>query len=105
MCWQTWPRRIPPRWWSSWPPAWERATGLCNPGGRAVEGALLWEPLDEVGNGNAKGEYYLTDTVALARRRGLVCAAVEAPAEELIGINSRAELAVAEALLQGRLRD
>jgi bifunctional UDP-N-acetylglucosamine pyrophosphorylase/glucosamine-1-phosphate N-acetyltransferase len=71
----------------------------------AVDGALLWELLAEVGNDNAKGEYYLTDIVALARRRGLLCAAVEAPPEELIGINSRAELATAEALLQGRLRD
>ena len=83
----------------------EREIGLCNSGVMAVDGTLLWELLAEVGNGNAKGEYYLTDIVALARRRGLVCAAVEAPAEELIGINSRAELAVAEALLQGRLRD
>ena len=83
----------------------QRGIGLCNSGVMAVDGALLWELLAEVGNGNAKGEYYLTDIVALARRRGLACAAVEAPAEELVGINSRAELAAAEALLQGRLRD
>jgi len=82
----------------------QREIGLCNSGVMAVDGKLLWELLVEVGNGNAKGEYYLTDIVALARRRGLACAAVEAPAEELIGINSRAELAAAEALLQGRLR-
>ncbi len=61
----------------------ERGIGLCNSGVMAVDGTLLWELLAQVGNGNAKGEYYLTDIVALARRRGLVCAAVEAPADEL----------------------
>jgi len=82
----------------------ERRIGLCNSGVMAVEGALLWDLLGEVGNDNAKGEYYLTDIVALARRRGRLAAAIEAPAEELVGINSRAELAAAEALLQDRLR-
>ena len=82
----------------------QRGIGLCNSGVMAIDGALIWDLLGEVGNDNAKGEYYLTDIVALARRRGRVSAAVEAPAEELIGINSRAELAAAEALLQDKLR-
>ena len=55
-------------------------------------------------NDNAKGEYYLTDVVALARADGRPVAAVEAPAEELAGVNSRAELAAAEAVVQGWLR-
>ncbi len=82
----------------------QRRIALCNSGVMAVDGGLLWPLLAEVGKDNAKGEYYLTDIVGLARRRGLAAAVVEAPAEELIGINSRAELAAAEALLQGRLR-
>ncbi|HKF63368.1 MAG TPA: bifunctional UDP-N-acetylglucosamine diphosphorylase/glucosamine-1-phosphate N-acetyltransferase GlmU [Dongiaceae bacterium] len=82
----------------------QRRIGLCNSGVMAVDGALIWDLLGEVGNDNAKGEYYLTDIVALARQRGRVSAAVEAPAEELLGINSRAELAAAEALLQDKLR-
>ena len=82
----------------------QRRIGLCNSGVMAVDGELIWDLLGEVGNDNAKGEYYLTDIVAIARRRGFVSAAVEAPAEELLGINSRAELAAAEALLQGKLR-
>ena len=82
----------------------QRGIGLCNSGVMAIDGALIWDLLGEVGNDNAKGEYYLTDIVAIARRRGFVSAAVEAPAEELLGINSRAELAAAEALLQGKLR-
>jgi len=53
---------------------------------------------------NAKGEYYLTDLVALAREDGVQVAAVEAPAEEVAGINSRAELAAAEAVVQSWLR-
>jgi bifunctional UDP-N-acetylglucosamine pyrophosphorylase/glucosamine-1-phosphate N-acetyltransferase len=51
-----------------------------------------------------KGEYYLTDTVALAVERGWPCVAIEGPAEEGHGINSQAQLAEAGAILQGRLR-
>ena len=61
--------------------------------------------LRAVRNDNAKGEYYLTDVVALARGDGRSVSAVEAPAEELGGVNSRAELARAEAVLQGWLRE
>jgi len=82
----------------------ERQIGLCNSGVMAVDGRHLWSLLGEVEAKNAKGEYYLTDIVGLARRRGLAAAVVEAPAEELIGINSRADLAEAEALMQKRLR-
>jgi bifunctional UDP-N-acetylglucosamine pyrophosphorylase/glucosamine-1-phosphate N-acetyltransferase len=53
---------------------------------------------------NAKREFYLTGIVGLATERGLCCRMVELPAEELVGINSRAELAEAEALMQSRLR-
>jgi bifunctional UDP-N-acetylglucosamine pyrophosphorylase / glucosamine-1-phosphate N-acetyltransferase len=53
---------------------------------------------------NAKSEFYLTDIVCIARRRGLACGTVELPADELIGVNTRAELAEAEALMQRRLR-
>ena len=82
----------------------EAAIEFCNAGIWAIEGALLFDLLAEVGTNNAKGEYYLTDLVAVARRRGLPCRAVEAPAAETVGVNSRAELAEAEALMQRRLR-
>ena len=81
----------------------ERAIGLCNAGvlcapAHAFEGWLrAVQP-------SPKGEYYLTDCVALARAGGARVAAVEAPAEELRGVNSRAELAEAEATVQGWLR-
>ncbi|MEX0815107.1 MAG: bifunctional UDP-N-acetylglucosamine diphosphorylase/glucosamine-1-phosphate N-acetyltransferase GlmU [Dongiaceae bacterium] len=84
--------------------AGQRTIDLCNSGAMAIDGRRLFDLLDRVGNANAKGEYYLTEIVAVARRDGLACAVVEAPADELLGINSRAELAVAEAALQQRLR-
>ncbi|MFI4986834.1 MAG: bifunctional UDP-N-acetylglucosamine diphosphorylase/glucosamine-1-phosphate N-acetyltransferase GlmU [Alphaproteobacteria bacterium] len=82
----------------------ERALTLCNSGVMAVDGKRLFPLLERVDDQNAKGEYYLTSIVALARAEGLPCAYVEAPAEELLGINSRADLALAEAVVQRRLR-
>ena len=85
--------------------ATERTVNLCNAGvlcGGAAE-MLRW--LRAVRNDNAKKEYYLTDVVALARGDGWSVSAVEAPAEELGGVNSRAELARAEAVMQGWLRE
>ncbi len=79
--------------------------GLCNSGVMAVDGAVLWDLLDAVGNANAKGEYYLTDIVGIAAARGLRSAFIEAPEDELMGVNDRAGLAAAEAVLQRRLRE
>ena len=80
------------------------AVDLCNGGFMAVDAKRLLGLLDRVSNNNAKGEYYLTDIVALARQDGANCAVVEAPEAEFLGINARAELAVAEALVQAELR-
>ncbi|MFP6690197.1 MAG: bifunctional UDP-N-acetylglucosamine diphosphorylase/glucosamine-1-phosphate N-acetyltransferase GlmU [Alphaproteobacteria bacterium] len=77
---------------------------LCNSGIIAVDGGHLFSLLDDVGNDNAKGEYYLTDIVAGARARGLDCVHAMAAPEEVMGINDRAQLAEAEAVLQTRLR-
>jgi bifunctional UDP-N-acetylglucosamine pyrophosphorylase/glucosamine-1-phosphate N-acetyltransferase len=82
----------------------ERAIGLCNAGLFCAPAADMRRWLKAVGNQNAKGEYYLTDIVALARADGRSVAVAEAPADEVLGINSRAELAAAEAALQRRLR-
>ncbi|HWE71543.1 MAG TPA: bifunctional UDP-N-acetylglucosamine diphosphorylase/glucosamine-1-phosphate N-acetyltransferase GlmU, partial [Stellaceae bacterium] len=82
----------------------QRQITLCNSGVMAIDGKHLWSLLDAVGNSNAKNEYYLTDIVGIARARGLACAAIEAPAPEMMGVNSRAELAEAEAAMQRRLR-
>jgi bifunctional UDP-N-acetylglucosamine pyrophosphorylase/glucosamine-1-phosphate N-acetyltransferase len=83
----------------------ERAARLLNSGVMLVDGARLFGWLRQVGNDNAKGEYYLTDLVELARAGGATCAVVEGSEEELLGINSRVELAAGEAILQRRLRE
>ncbi|HYE47985.1 MAG TPA: bifunctional UDP-N-acetylglucosamine diphosphorylase/glucosamine-1-phosphate N-acetyltransferase GlmU [Azospirillaceae bacterium] len=82
----------------------ERAIGLCNAGLMAFDGRRLWQVVDAIGNSNAKGEYYLTDAVQVARSRGFACAVVEGDPAEVEGVNSRAELAKLERLLQERLR-
>ncbi len=76
------------------------ALTLCNSGVMAAPAALLFELLAEVRNDNARGEYYLTDVVELARRRGAATRVVHAPEDAVMGVNAQAELAVAEALFQ-----
>jgi len=80
------------------------AVDLCNSGVMAFDSGPLFGLLGRIGNDNAKGEYYLTEVIALARADGLSCAMVEGDAAELLGVNSRADLAAAEAILQDRLR-
>jgi len=82
----------------------QRTVGLCNSALMAIDGRLLFDLLAELRPDNAQGEYYMTDIVAIARRRGLRCAVVEADADEVMGINSRDQLADAEAVVQRRLR-
>ncbi len=82
----------------------ERAEGLCNAGVLCAEAGRMRAWLQAVRNDNTKGEFYLTDVVALARADRVLVAAVEAPEAELRGINSRVELAEAEAAVQARLR-
>ncbi|MCH7692729.1 MAG: bifunctional UDP-N-acetylglucosamine diphosphorylase/glucosamine-1-phosphate N-acetyltransferase GlmU [Proteobacteria bacterium] len=80
------------------------AIALCNSGVMAIDAGALPGLLERIGRDNAKGEYYLTDIVAMARGDGLTCAVVEGDEAELIGVNSRADLARAEAVVQQRLR-
>ncbi len=82
----------------------ERAVGLCNAGLMAFDGAVALALLERIGNANAKGEYYLTDAVEVARALGRTAAVVEAEVAEVAGVNTRAQLAEAESLLQQRLR-
>ncbi|MGQ2942790.1 MAG: bifunctional UDP-N-acetylglucosamine diphosphorylase/glucosamine-1-phosphate N-acetyltransferase GlmU [Blastomonas fulva] len=82
----------------------ERGVKLCNSGVTAVRTADLWSLLDRVGNNNAAGEYYLPDIVMLVIQDGDRAVVVETDPDELIGINSRAELAEAEAIWQARRR-
>ena len=78
----------------------QRAVTLCNSGVMSAPAQLLFELLAGVRNDNAKGEYYLTDVVGLARARGLQTRTVMAGEDAVMGVNAQAELAQAEALFQ-----
>ncbi len=82
----------------------ERAIRLCNSGVLCADRALLFDLIAKVGSDNASGEYYLTDIVALARARGLSAGVVRCDEAETLGINTRTELARAEAAFQTRAR-
>ena len=82
----------------------QKAINLCNSGMMVVSGKYLFSLLEKLTSNNNAGEYYLTDIVALADDIGLHCHVVEADASELSGINTRAQLANAEAVMQQRLR-
>ncbi|SMO35879.1 bifunctional UDP-N-acetylglucosamine diphosphorylase/glucosamine-1-phosphate N-acetyltransferase GlmU [Paracoccus laeviglucosivorans] len=81
------------------------AIRLVNSGVLAADAALLRELLPHVGNENASGEYYLTDIPALARAAGRRVEVVTCDESETLGINTRAELAAAEAAFQSRARE
>ncbi|NWG91405.1 MAG: bifunctional UDP-N-acetylglucosamine diphosphorylase/glucosamine-1-phosphate N-acetyltransferase GlmU, partial [Parvularculaceae bacterium] len=78
--------------------------GFVNSGVMAIASEFLARELPRLSENNAKREYYLTDIVAIARADGLFCAVAEADEEEVIGVNSRVELAVAERIFQDRRR-
>lgn len=83
----------------------ERACRVCNSGLMAVRSADLFDLLARVGNANAQGEYYLPDVVNIAIADGRPCAVVVTDgADEVAGINARAELAAAESRWQQRRR-
>jgi bifunctional UDP-N-acetylglucosamine pyrophosphorylase/glucosamine-1-phosphate N-acetyltransferase len=83
----------------------ERGVRLCNSGVMAFRVDDLAGLLGEIGNANAKGEYYLTDAVELARKRGLRAAVAVCPEDEVLGVNARDQLAAAEAIWQRRARE
>lgn len=82
----------------------EREIGLCNGGLMALDGRQALALLERVGNTNAKKEFYLTDAVALANAAGLQAVAVEVEEDDVRGVNTKAQLAETEAVLQQRLR-
>lgn len=82
----------------------ERAITLCNSGVIVCDRAVLFSLLSMVKNENAKGEFYLTDVIGLARSSGFRAEVVVADEEEMMGVNSRVELAEAEHEFQARRR-
>lgn len=82
----------------------EKLITYCNGGLTAISGQRALDLLDQIGNDNAKREFYLTDIVEIAHEEGLVVVATEAPFESVLGVNNRAELAAAERIWQQRRR-
>lgn len=82
----------------------ERNIDLCNAGVMAFAGSKALDILDRIGNANKKGEYYLVDAVAIVRDMGLEAVVIETTEDEVRGINTKAQLAEAEAVMQARLR-
>jgi bifunctional UDP-N-acetylglucosamine pyrophosphorylase/glucosamine-1-phosphate N-acetyltransferase len=82
----------------------ERRVRFCNSGLIVADARQLFQLLSMVGNGNAKGEFYLTDVVGLARSAGFKTRAARAEESEVLGVNSRVDLAAAEAAFQARAR-
>lgn len=82
----------------------ERKIALCNSGVVAVDGAAIKNLLSKVKNDNAAGEFYLTDIVAIAGELGLKRTFIKTDLEEVLGVNSRVELARVESIKQNRIR-
>jgi bifunctional UDP-N-acetylglucosamine pyrophosphorylase/glucosamine-1-phosphate N-acetyltransferase len=82
----------------------ERTIDLCNGGLMAFAGKTALNILEQIGNQNRKGEFYLTDAVAIARSMKLKAVAIETEEDDVRGINTKAQLAETEAALQQRLR-
>jgi bifunctional UDP-N-acetylglucosamine pyrophosphorylase/glucosamine-1-phosphate N-acetyltransferase len=82
----------------------ERKVMLCNAGVMAFDGRKALEILDGIGNTNAKGEYYLVDAVGIVRQQEGQAVVIETSEDEVRGINTKAQLAEAESVMQARLR-
>jgi bifunctional UDP-N-acetylglucosamine pyrophosphorylase/glucosamine-1-phosphate N-acetyltransferase len=82
----------------------EREVTLCNAGVMAFDGKTALKILDRIGNTNSKGEYYLVDAVTIVRDMGMEAVVIETNEDEVRGINTKAQLAEAEAVMQARLR-
>jgi bifunctional UDP-N-acetylglucosamine pyrophosphorylase/glucosamine-1-phosphate N-acetyltransferase len=82
----------------------ERAIKLCNGGIMALAGKTALAILERIGDHNRKAEFYLTDAVEIARGMTLGAVAVEVEEDDVRGINTKAQLAEAEAVAQRRLR-
>ncbi len=82
----------------------ERAITLCNSGVICAEAKVLFSLVAAVGNDNKAQEFYLTDIVEIARKRGLSAGVVVCDEAETLGVNTRAQLAEAEVAFQSRAR-
>lgn len=82
----------------------ERAIGLCNACIIAFRAEVFRELIDQISDDNAQKEFYVGDLVPLANAAGYRVTYAVAPEEDVMGVNSRDQLARAETLFQDRLR-
>jgi bifunctional UDP-N-acetylglucosamine pyrophosphorylase/glucosamine-1-phosphate N-acetyltransferase len=82
----------------------EKKIALCNSGVIAVDGDALPHLLSQIKNDNSVQEFYLTDIVAIANKQGLKCTFIKTNIEEVLGVNSRIELATIEKIKQKQIR-
>jgi bifunctional UDP-N-acetylglucosamine pyrophosphorylase/glucosamine-1-phosphate N-acetyltransferase len=82
----------------------EKEIRLCNSGVMALDGKVLLKLIHEIKNNNAAGEFYLTDLVGLLNSEKLKCGFIHTNEEEVLGVNSRAELSQVENIKQNQLR-
>jgi bifunctional UDP-N-acetylglucosamine pyrophosphorylase/glucosamine-1-phosphate N-acetyltransferase len=84
----------------------ERAITEINSGVYAFEAAALADSVKRLPTGNAKGEEYLTDVLAILRAEGHHVASLLVPdSSEVLGVNDRVQLAEARRLLNARVLD
>jgi len=82
----------------------EKVIGFCNSGIMGFKVGCLRAVIDEIGNNNAQGEFYLTDAAEIARNKNFVVKTSTSPEDEVLGVNDRSQLAAAEATFQTRKR-
>ena len=82
----------------------EKEITLCNSGVMALDGEIIKKLIAKIKNDNAAGEFYLTDLVRLANDENLKCSFIHTNEEEVLGVNSKFELARVENIKQNQLR-
>jgi bifunctional UDP-N-acetylglucosamine pyrophosphorylase/glucosamine-1-phosphate N-acetyltransferase len=82
----------------------QKEINLCNSGIMLIRGKVIDELIEKIDNKNSKKEYYLTDLIAIARHSGWQSHYITIDESEVLGVNSRQDLAVAEKIMQHRLR-
>ncbi|WP_415402552.1 bifunctional UDP-N-acetylglucosamine diphosphorylase/glucosamine-1-phosphate N-acetyltransferase GlmU [Tateyamaria sp. SN3-11] len=82
----------------------QRQIRFTNSGLLACDAETLFGLISDLSNDNASGEYYLTEVVELANQRGLTVTAIKCDEAETLGVDSRTDLANADAIFQTRAR-
>jgi len=83
----------------------ERKIGFCNSGIMGFRVSCLNAVIDQIGSDNAQQEFYLTDAVEIARQQGLTVKTSTSPEDEVLGVNDRRQLSLAEQTFQNRMRN